>query len=206
MLLLQWWLVGFHMLSYIWSNEIQSGALTAVEHQLSWCKANKNLPGLVCTVPFDPSNFFILSRKMWTDLNTWPLEDGYPGVVSMPKIPFLVIKVPNSSPVNPVPLSETTISGNPWVAKTHQSSSIVSVALILDVGYTSIHLLHALIMIRKKCPVNGPAWFMCKWDQDLSGNSQGWRGAVAGAALWSPQTSHHWTLALILSSNPGHHR
>jgi len=129
--------------------------------------ANKNLLSLVCAVPFDPSYFFIRPLKMWTDLNTWSLEGGYPGAVFMHKIPFLIIKVPNSSLVNPVPLSETTISGNPWVAKTHQSNSIVAIALILDVGYTFIHLLHALISIRNKCPINGLAWFICKWDQGL---------------------------------------
>jgi len=52
--------------------------------------ANNILLSLVCTVPFDPSNFFIRSLKMWTDLNTWPLEEGYPWAVSTCKIPFLV--------------------------------------------------------------------------------------------------------------------
>lgn len=51
------------------------------------------------------------------------------------------MKRSNSSLVNPVPLFETTMSGNPWVAKTCLSSSIVAVALVLGAGYTSIHLL-----------------------------------------------------------------
>ena len=39
LLLLLRWLIGFHMLSYIWPNEILSVALTLVEQQLSWCKS-----------------------------------------------------------------------------------------------------------------------------------------------------------------------
>ena len=49
------------------------------------------------------------------------------------------------------------MSGNPWAAKTFRSFSIVVVALVVDVGCTSDHLLYAPITIRNNCHINGPA-------------------------------------------------
>ena len=82
-----------------------------------------------------------------------------------------------------MPLSEITMLGNPWVAKPCQSFSVVAVALVLDVGYTSIHLPYASITIRNNCPINGPAWSICMRNQSFSGHSQGCRGAAAGTAI-----------------------
>ena len=83
-------------------------------------------------------------------------------------------------------------------------SSIVAVALILNVGYTSIHLLHALITTRNKWPINGQAWFMCKWDQGLSGHlkdeEEQWM------VLSYEAGKLHTAGPLILPSNPGHHK
>ena len=184
-LLLQ--LLGFHALSHVRSNEIQSRSQAAVVTPVVvWSVdlyANKNRLSLVCSVPGDPSSFFIPSLKIRTDLSTRPLDDGCLGAVFTCKIPFLIMKSPFFSLAKPVPLSETTMSGNPWVAKICPSFSIVAFALVLDVGYSSIHLQYASITIRNNGPINGPAWSICKRDQGVSGDSQGSRGAAAGAAL-----------------------
>ena len=106
------------------------------------------------------------------------------------------MKSRNSSLAKPVPLSETTMSGNPWVAKTCRSFSIVAVPLVLVVGYTSIHLLYSSITIRNNCPINGPALSICmSWDRGFSGHSQGCRCAAAGAALCNWHTLHDLTLS-----------
>ena len=168
--------------------------------------ANKNRLTLVCTLPGDRSSFFIPSLRIRTDLSTRPLDDGCLGDVFTQKIPFLIMKSRNYSLAKPVPLSEITMSGNPWVAKTCRSFSILAVALVLDAEYTSIHLLYASITIRNNCLKNDNVWSICRRDQAFSGHSQGCRGAAAGAAPCYGHNLHDLTLSSISVSSPGHHR
>ena len=77
----------------------------------------------MCTVPGDPSSFFIPPLKIRTNLSTRPLEDGYLEAVFICKIPF---------PSHETAGNPWVKSGNPWVAKTCRSISIVAVALVLD--------------------------------------------------------------------------
>ena len=151
-------LLGFNVLSDFRSNAIKSRSQAAVEQQLCWCNSSCCLgcwsirlqesaeSGVHCA----PGSFqFLHSVFNWTEVSTRPLDDGCLGVVFTCKIPFLIMTLCNSSLAKPVPLSETTLSGNPWVAKTCRNFSIVAVALVIDVGYTSIHSLYVFITIRK---------------------------------------------------------
>ena len=116
-------LLGFHAMPKFWSNRSNwvrrqrlSSNSAGVTPVVVWgvdLYANKNLLSVVCTVPPNPSNFFIPSLKIRTDLSTKPLDEGCLGVVFTCKISFLAIKSANSSLTNPEPLSETTISGSP---------------------------------------------------------------------------------------------
>ena len=58
----------------------------------------------------------------------------------------------NSPLVKTVPLSDTIVSGKPWVANDHLSLSIVAAEVAVFIGYKSNHLECALTMIRNMYP------------------------------------------------------
>ena len=87
--------------------------------------------------------------------------------------------------------------GSQWVAKMHQSCSIVLVTLT-DMIQTSIHLECASITIMNMCPRNGPVKSIVMQDHGSERHSHEWRGAVIGAGRDSWQTEHDFTRDSIL--------
>ena len=82
--------------------------------------------------------------------------------------------------MNAVPLSDTTISGSPWVAKIDRSTSVVTAVVAEETRLTSSHFELASTRTRYMCPRKGPAKSICKRDQGRWGHSHGCSGTGAG--------------------------
>ena len=72
-------------------------------------------------------------------------------------IPVCLIKFSNSLLVNTDPLSETIMSGKPWVEKINLNFSIVTAEVAAVTGWTSSHLECESVNTKKYLPKHGPA-------------------------------------------------
>lgn len=90
-----------------------SAGLRSMEVKGIMCCTSWNLFKQVCQSPS-----MICQRKSFavcTMRSAWPLVVGWKGVERMWQILFLVVKFRNSPKVKAVPVSETRMSGRPWV-------------------------------------------------------------------------------------------
>ena len=85
--------------------------------------------------------------------------------------------------VNADPLSETRISGNPWVENMFLSAFVVAADVVEGTTTTSSHLVCASMTTRNIFPRKGPAWSTCTRVHGLPGHSHGCKGATEGAFL-----------------------
>ena len=87
-----------------------------------------------------PFNFYIVLLNVSTNLSAWPLLWGWPGGILTWRIEFVWQYLSNSADVNCVPLSETNVSGNPYLANILLNSQMVAVDVIVFIYITSGHL------------------------------------------------------------------
>ena len=152
-----------------------------------------------------PVSFFIPSLKVCTALSARPFEAGWYGATFWWAIPFSPTNFWNSALVKTVALSETITRGNPKIEKIFLSFSMVETEVVLDIMWTSNHLLCASTTTRNIFPRKGPAKSMCIRDQGRSGQCHGWIGAKGGLCRTDWQVWQLFTSASRSSSILGHH-
>ena len=123
---------------------------------------------------------FSLEQSLASARSANPFVAGWYGAEVIRLIPFIFKNVWNSSLVKAVPLSDMTVSGNPWVAKVDLSTEIIFEQFVEGTVLASIHFEWA-------CPV----WSMCILDQDWFGHSQRckWAGIGDFCANWHASQS-----------------
>ena len=139
-----------------------------------WCEIDC-LDTLVSTFP---SLIYLgPSLKALTALSAGPFEAWWYEAVRICRILFIFRKSSNSFPTKLLPLSVTTISGSPWVAKAILNLPIVALEVELVMWNASIHFECEPTRMRNIFPRNGPTLHRLWRTQGLCGNSQGCNGA-----------------------------
>ena len=123
--------------------------------------------------------------SVYTALSAKPFVAGWYGAEVICLTPFLFKNVRNSALVKAVPLSDTTVSGNPCVANTDLRTERTFPELVEDTMCASIHFECASTNTKKIFPIKGPAWSTWILDQGRVGHSQGCKGVGAGDFWYS---------------------
>ena len=112
-----------------------------MQHRLSWYSGFPHFPSL----------------NVLTALSAGPFDAWWYEAVRICRILFIFRKSSNSLPTKLLPLSVTTISGSPWVAKAIRNFSVVALEVELVMGNASIHFECESNWMRNIFPRNGPA-------------------------------------------------
>ena len=120
-------------------------------------------------------------------------------------MPFFLRKDSNSSLVRLGPLSETSTSGTPKVAKIPLKHWIVGVDSMDGKGCASIHLEWASMRIKNMWLRNGPAKSIWTLLHGLVGQVHGWRGVTGREDCWAWHKWQFLTVCSISLSIPDHH-
>ena len=102
-----------------------------------------------------------------------PLGAGWCGDDKHKQTPLALRKSFISHATNCGPLSATFSSGDPCIANKSRRAVIVELALVEDIGMTSIHLDFASTTIGNIPPLKGPAKSTCKRCQGRVGQMHG---------------------------------
>lgn len=92
---------------------------------------------------------------MRTILSICPLVAGWNGAEHTCQIPFPSINSRNSSNVKAIRLSDTRVSGSPWVTKIFWRGWMPAVADVVVMGLTSNYFEYESTVTKKVCPWNG---------------------------------------------------
>ena len=152
-----------------------------------------------------PSVIFLRPRLItWTALSASSPDAGWYGAEVVCFTPFLRRNSSNSRLTKPVPLSVTTISGSPNLAKSDLSSSMTQLEEVEDVQTASIHLECASIATSMFFPSSGPAKSRWSRAHGLVGHFHGFSGASGGDYCVCWHSGQSLTDFSISAEIPGH--
>ena len=120
-------------------------------------------------------------------------------------MPFIFINKSNSCDTNCGPLSDTNCSGRPYAENNRLNSSMVLVAVVLDISIISGHLEWASTASKYIRFRNGPAKSTCILLQGFKGHNHGCSGAGGAVFRTDWQSTHALINDSISESSPGHH-
>ena len=122
----------------------------------------------------------------------------------MGRMPFLFKKCSNSELTKHIPLSDTTMSGTPNLAKILLKHCMTTADVADLTPNASIHFKWSSMIMRSMWPSTGPTKSMWSLDQGLLSHSHGWSGALRDEVQLCWKAEQYRTVSSICSSIFGH--